>query len=213
MWLMNKAGVIKNLSDGNIYTPGEISRLVNVSIDEVCGVLSDPTISKTCGDGSGVIYYMDIKYDTIVDGIGFRNAVYCAGCDLHCKGCHNPLSWDIENGKPITVNELGLILSNAQYDITFSGGECSLQANAFIKLARKLKSVGKNIWLYSGHRFETLIDNPTTLELLRSVDVLVDGEFIQSQKGINMVFRGSSNQRIIDLNETFLQKKIITLDF
>ena len=131
--------IIKNLSDGNIYSTKDISFLVDKDVEYVERVLNDPSIIKTCGDGSGVIYYMDIKYDTIVDGTGFRNTVYCAKCNMCCKGCHNPQSWDIRNGKPISVNELAELLLENGNDITFSGGECSLQANAFIKRKRSKK--------------------------------------------------------------------------
>lgn len=188
--------VIKNLSDGNIYSSNEIAFLTNQDIEHVERVLNDPSIIKTCGDGSGVIYYMDIKYDTIVDGSGFRNTVYCAKCNMHCKGCHNPQSWDIKNGKPITINKLAELLLENSNDITFSGGECSLQANAFIKLAKILKNNGRNIWLYSGYTYEKLSSDPTSKRLLDLVDVLVDGNFEEDKKDVNLIFKGSSNQRI-----------------
>ena len=188
--------IIKNLSDGNIYSTKDISFLVDKDVEYVERVLNDPSIIKTCGDGSGVIYYMDIKYDTIVDGTGFRNTVYCAKCNMRCKGCHNPQSWDIRNGKPISVNELAKLLLENGNDITFSGGECSLQANAFIKLAEILKNNGRNIWLYSGNTYERLVSNPQTKKLLDLVDVLVDGKFEEDKKDINLIFKGSRNQRI-----------------
>ena len=188
--------IIKNLSDGNIYSTKDISFLVDKDVEYVERVLNDPSIIKTCGDGSGVIYYMDIKYDTIVDGTGFRNTVYCAKCNMRCKGCHNPQSWNIRNGKPISVNKLAELLLENGNDITFSGGECSLQANAFIKLAEILKNNGRNIWLYSGNTYEILVSNPQTKKLLDLVDVLVDGKFEEDKKDINLIFKGSSNQRI-----------------
>ena len=188
--------IIKNLSDGNIYSNDEIALLTNQSIEYIEGVLNDPSVIQTCGDGSGVIYYMDIKYDTIVDGTGFRNTIYCAKCNICCKGCHNPQSWNIENGKPITINQLAELLLENGNNITFSGGECSLQANAFIKLAKILKDNGRTIWLYSGYTYEKLSSNPVTKKLLDLVDVLVDGRFEEDKKDINLIFRGSSNQRI-----------------
>lgn len=194
--------IIKNLSDGNVYTVEDIADLTGTDISYVRGVLNDPTNIPTCGDGSGVIYYIDIKYDTIVDGINFRNTIYCAKCDVHCQECHNPQSWNIRNGKPISINDLAKLLLENGNDITFSGGECSLQAKAFIKLAKILKENGRNIWLYSGRTYNELINNPITKELLNLIDVLVDGKFIFSLKDTNLLFRGSSNQRIIDLNKT-----------
>lgn len=194
--------IIKNLSDGNIYTIDEIANLADVDSKYAKGVITDPSISKTCGDGSGVIYYMDIKYDTIVDGVGFRNTVYCAKCNLHCNGCHNPQSHNIKNGRPSSVNNLAKLLLENGNDITFSGGECSLQAKAFIKLAQMLKNEKRNIWLYSGHTYEELIGDSVTSKLLNLVDVLVDGRFENDLRNTDLLFKGSSNQRIIDLNET-----------
>lgn len=201
--------IIKNLSDGNIYSNKEIADLSGMNIEYVNGVLNDPIIAKTCGDGYGVIYYMDIKYDTIVDGVNFRNTVYCAKCSIHCEGCHNPQSWSIRNGRPISVNKLSELLLENGNDITFSGGECSLQAKAFIRLAQILKNEGRNIWLYSGYTYEKLFENPITRKLLNSVDILVDGRFIKELKDLSLSFRGSSNQRIIDVKETMKQNKII----
>lgn len=88
--------IIENLLDGDIYTPEEIACLADTDIAHVLEVKNRHLHSdEFVGDGSGVIYYMDIKYDTIVDGVGFRNTVYCAKCNMYCKGCHNPSSWNI----------------------------------------------------------------------------------------------------------------------
>ena len=201
--------VIKNLSDGDVYTSEEIAKLTDMTTDYVRGVLNDPSIYKSCGDGSGVIYYMDIKYDTIVDGVGFRNTVYCAKCDLHCQGCHNQQSWDIRNGKPISINNLAQLLLENGNDITFSGGECSLQANGFTKLSQILKQHHRSIWLYSGKQYETLIKDESCKELLNNMDILVDGRFVESLKNVNLLFRGSSNQRIIDLHKTREYGKVV----
>lgn len=201
--------IIKNLSDGNIYTNDEIAKLTDTTMEYVGGVLNNPSIHKTCGDGSGVIYYMDIKYDTIVDGVDFRNTIYCAKCDVHCRGCHNPQSWDIKNGKPISINNLAQLLLENGNNITFSGGECSLQANGFIKLAKILKQYNRSIWLYSGKTYNNLINDQKCKSLLDYVDILVDGQFIESLKNVDILFRGSSNQRIIDLNKTKEYGKIV----
>lgn len=191
---MNKDIIIKNLSDGDIYSDEEIAFLSDTSVTEVRRVLNDPTIFRTCGDGSGVIYIMDIKYDTIVDGFGFRNSVYCSKCDVYCEGCHNKQSWKLENGKPITVNDLANILNSSDSDVTFTGGECSLQANAFTQLAKKL--VNKNIWLYTGHYLDELLKDKNCSELLKYVNVVVDSPFEIRNRLINGTFKGSSNQRI-----------------
>lgn len=201
--------IIKNLSDGNLYSLEEIAELTNTSIEYVEGVLNAPSVIQTCGDGSGVIYYMDIKYDTIVDGVGFRNTVYCAKCNLCCKGCHNPQSQNIRNGKPISVNKLAELLLENGNNITFSGGECSLQAKAFILLAKQLKQENRNLWLYSGYTYEQLMNKPLSKKLLQFIDVLVDGAYVESLRNLNLRFRGSSNQRIIDIPKTLEKGEVV----
>ena len=202
--------MIKNLQDGNIYTSKDIAFLVGVDVSIVENVDSyvDKNIeNEIIGDGSGIIYIMDIKYDTIVDGEGFRNSVYCAKCNLFCKGCHNQQSWNIHNGRPITVNELAKLLLENGNDITFSGGECTLQCKAFIKLAKILKEHGRNIWMYSGRTYENLIKNDDCLILLKYIDVLVDGKFDINKKQLGLIFKGSTNQRILDVKKSIDEKK------
>lgn len=211
--------MVKNLKDGNLYTNREIASLLDINRETVRNIVNDTwTFSsrdiehygdKFVGDGSGVIYYMDIKYDTIVDGVNFRNTVYCAKCDMYCQGCHNPQSWNIKNGKPISINNLAKLLLENGNDITFSGGECSLQAKAFTKLAQILKTEGRNIWLYSGHTYEELVSNTNTKKLLETVDVLVDGRFEDDKKDLSLQFRGSSNQRLIDVQQSLTKGEIV----
>lgn len=205
--------MIINLHDGNLYDSKEIAELLNINVETVELSLmwhsSEHKLNSDAGDGSGIIYYMDIKYDTIVDGPNFRNTVYCAKCNVGCKGCQNPQSWDIRNGEPITINKLAKLLLENGNDITFSGGECSLQAKGFTKLAKILKQYNRNIWLYSGKTYEELISSWSTRDLLYNVDVLVDGRFIDDLKDENLLFKGSSNQRIIDLSKTRYYDRIV----
>lgn len=203
--------IIKNLLDGSIYTIEEVAKLAGVDVDYVLKIKEEDCYNdkEFVGDGSGVIYYMDIKYDTIVDGIGFRNTVYCAKCNMYCKGCHNKNSWNIRNGKPISVNNLARLLLENGNDITFSGGETSLQAKAFISLAKIIKEHNKTIWLYSGYRYEELLNNKSSKELLKYVDVLVDGKFVEDLKDVDLLFKGSSNQRLIDIHRTIECGKVV----
>lgn len=207
--------IIKNLQDGNIYTNEDIAVLVGIDtslVENVDSYIAEDMKESFVGDGSGVIYIMDIKHDTIVDGEGFRNTVYCAKCNLFCKECHNPQSWDIHNGRPMTINQLVDDLLENGSDITFSGGECTLQCKAFIKLAKIIKSCGRTIWLYSGKLFEDLIQDKDCLELLQYIDVLVDGRFDITKKKLNLVFKGSENQRILDIKKSLKQGKGVVLD-
>ena len=144
---------------------------------------------------------LDIIDGTVVDGPGFRLSIYCAGCSHGCKGCHNPQSWDKGNGKEMDMDELMRIVKDSPWNVTFSGGDPFFQAEGFAALAKRIKSeTNKTIWCYTGYTLETLIkeNDPRKMELLRNIDVLVDGPFIQELRDEQLKFRGSSNQRIIE---------------
>ena len=150
---------------------------------------------------------LEIVEDTTVDGPGLRTTVYCAGCPNRCPGCHNPQSWDINNGTEVDIEDiLKKILDDPFADVTFSGGDPMFQPAGFTALAKGIKErSGKNIWCYTGWLFEELLQNPRQREMLSYIDVIVDGRFIDSLKDETLRFRGSSNQRIIDV-QTSLQK-------
>ena len=143
---------------------------------------------------------LDIVEDTMVDGPGFRTSVYCAGCRHACPGCHNPQSWAFDQGREMTVGEIMRIIEADPYaNVTFSGGDPMYQAAGFAELAREIhRRTNKDIWCYTGFTFESLI-NEDQRELLSEVDVLVDGPFVQALRDEDLLFRGSSNQRIIDV--------------
>lgn len=160
------------------------------------------------------ISILDIVEDTTVDGPGFRTTVYSAGCPNCCPGCHNPQSWDIANGHEVDVEEiLKVILADPFADVTFSGGDPMFQPAGFAALAKAVKEQsGKNIWCYTGYLFEDLLQNAQQKELLEYVDVLVDGRFVEVLKDESLRFRGSSNQRIIDVQASLLHGKTVLLD-
>ena len=160
------------------------------------------------------ISILDIVEDTTVDGPGFRTTVYSAGCPNCCPGCHNPQSWDIANGHEVDVEDiLKIILADQFADVTFSGGDPMFQPAGFAALAKAVKErSGKNIWCYTGYLFEDLLQNAQQKELLEYVDVLVDGRFVEVLKDESLRFRGSSNQRIIDVQASLLQGKAVLLD-
>lgn len=141
---------------------------------------------------------------TAVDGPGLRTAVYCAGCHNHCPGCHNPQSWDIAQGQMTSTDELvERILAEECDGVTFTGGDPMEQSAGFAELARKLRQHGiKDIWCYTGRIYEDLCDLPETLELLKQVDVLVDGPYVAAERNEELLFRGSANQRLVDVRRS-----------
>ena len=147
--------------------------------------------------------------ESYVDGDGIRFAIFMQGCLRNCAGCHNPKTHALDGGRLIdTAKIISAIKKNPLLDgITLTGGEPLLQIDAANELARAAKSLGLSVWLYTGYTFEEVPSNAATL--LESIDVLIDGAFIESQRDLDLQFRGSSNQRIIDIKKTRAQNKIV----
>ena len=158
---------------------------------------------------------LNIIEDTTVDGPGFRTAIYAAGCPNACPGCHNPESWDINRGQWMSTQEiLEKVVADEFADVTFSGGDPMFQPEGFAELASAIKEqTGKNIWCYTGFTFERLLSNPKQAELLKYIDVLVDGKFDHKLKDADLCFRGSSNQRLIDVQASLVQQKVVVYDY
>ncbi len=157
------------------------------------------------------IRVLDILLDTTVDGPGFRTSIYCAGCAHHCSECHNPQSWSFSGGRLYTVNQLLQVILDQRYaDVTFSGGDPFYQAQGFAELARKVKMQSqKTIWCYTGFLYEDLLRLPSAKDLLTYIDVLVDGPFVQRLYDPDLPFRGSSNQRIIDVPRSLQADQVL----
>ena len=149
------------------------------------------------------IRILDILHQTMADGPGFRTAIYCAGCAHHCKGCHNPQSWDFKGGFEVSVDELlQIIKEDSLSNVTFTGGDPFYQVDAFTELARRIKQeTGKTIWCWTGFTYEEILADEHLAKMLPWLDVLVDGPFILEQRDTTLLFRGSPNQRIIYLTE------------
>ncbi|MCR6110852.1 anaerobic ribonucleoside-triphosphate reductase activating protein [Bacillus sp. A301a_S52] len=153
---------------------------------------------------------LSLMHDSIVDGPGLRTVIFFAGCPHACPGCHNPESWLQANGHEYSFDELITIIDNyPMNNITFSGGEPMIQANEILPLATALKLRDKTIWCYTGYTYEWLkhYGNREQKELLTFVDVLVDGPFIERLKDSTLLFRGSSNQRLLTLEYGEISKK------
>ena len=148
------------------------------------------------------IRVLDIAYETMADGPGFRTSIYCAGCGHHCPGCHNPQSWDFNGGDEMTVQELLDIIKDDEFaNVTFTGGDPLYQVEAFTELARRIKEeTDKTIWCYTGYTYEQVLADQRLSQILPYLDALVEGPFIESLRTTELPFRGSTNQRIINLH-------------
>lgn len=147
---------------------------------------------------------LDIVEDTVVDGPGFRTTVYASGCAHRCPGCHNPQSWDLCAGHVVSVEVVAdKLLNNPFANITFSGGDPLMQVEAFTRLAKRIKAESrKNIWCYTGYLFEDICKSSRLSMILPYIDVLVDGRFMQELRDTSLLFRGSSNQRLVDVRKS-----------
>ena len=170
------------------------------------------------------MHYGNIKLNDIANGEGIRVSLFVSGCTNHCKECFNPETWNFEYGKPYTLETEQYILDNLKSDfvngLTLLGGEPMEPRNqpVLLELVKKVKAQypNKTIWMYSGFRFEDeLLKDGSyphceyTLELLKYIDVLVDGRFDRDLRDIRLNFRGSSNQRIILVQESLNSGKIV----
>ena len=156
--------------------------------------------------------YGDIKYPDIANGPGVRVSLFVSGCTHHCKGCFQPETWDFDYGQPFDQEAEDLIFRylDSPYvaGLSLLGGEpfepenCQVLAD-FVQRVKDLFP-DKTVWAYSGYLFEELLQRPDSCGLLALVDILVDGEFVEEEKDITLVFRGSANQRLIDVKRALL---------
>lgn len=145
-----------------------------------------------------------IVEESIVDGEGIRFVIFTQGCPHHCKGCHNPSTHDFSGGRIVTIDEVfSQIKGNPLLSgVTFSGGEPFCQPKPLIELAKRIHQIGLNIWSYTGYTLEQLMNmGEDEKKLLHEVDFLVDGKFILEEKDLSLPFRGSRNQRILNLQK------------
>lgn len=156
-----------------------------------------------------------LQPDSIVDGEGIRTVIWTQGCPHHCLGCHNPETHNVEGGALVDLEEVYKIIDSleGQDGITFSGGDPFMQPKECSEIAKYARMKGYNIWVYTGYTWEQLLmlteSRVEILEFLKQIDILVDGKFELAKKDYKSVFRGSSNQRVIDVGESLKNKRAI----
>ena len=155
----------------------------------------------------------DLQTDSIVDGLGIRTVIWTQGCSHNCPGCHNPSTHDFKGGELIELDDVLVALEDliGQDGITLSGGDPFFQAKQCAEIAKKAHELGMNVWAYTGFVYEDLINSnkKDILDLLFEIDVLIDGKFEPAKKSLDCPFRGSTNQRIIDIKKSIENKSII----
>ena len=175
------------------------------------------------------MHYADIKKADIANGLGVRVSVFVSGCTHHCKNCFNSEAWDFNYGNEFTENEINRVIKELDHSYGTprayveeqleAGKDVILEIEIQGALKVKEKFPDKNIWCYSGYTFETDIMGKMynnwkeTPEILSYIDVLVDGKFEEDKKDIKLRFRGSSNQRIIDVKKSLKENKAVLFEF
>lgn len=159
-----------------------------------------------------------LQYDSVVDGEGIRTVIWTQGCSHNCKGCHNPETHDFNGGALIDIEDIKKELMNLKFQdgITLSGGDPFMQPDACLEIARFAKKIGLNVWTYTGFTFDQLKTlgrtKPVIIELLKNIDVLIDGKFVLEEKTYEAPYRGSKNQRIIDVQQSLIKNEIVIVD-
>ena len=170
-------------------------------------------------DNDNAVNVAGIVRESIVDGPGFRFVIFCQGCPHGCKACHNPDTHAFKENKLIVVDELfkSIMKPRLGKGVTFSGGEPFCQAAPFAKLGEKLKAAGIDILIFTGYEYEELIKmakyNESIMRLIKTADYIVDGKYKEELRDLSLKFRGSSNQRIIDVKKTLEACKIVEVEF
>lgn len=161
---------------------------------------------------------LEIQRDSVVDGEGIRSVIWTQGCVHHCPGCHNPGTHSFQEGFLVDVEDIKQKINQleGQDGITFSGGDPMEQAGPCAEIAKYCQSKGLNVWCYTGYTFEELVGRmkyfPEIRNFLEHIDVLVDGKFILAEKSYDVVFRGSKNQRLIDVPKSLKRNEVILVE-
>ena len=156
----------------------------------------------------------NLQSDSIVDGDGIRTVIWFQGCKHHCRECQNPETWSFDGGIEFDVEDIKEQMKNLKYQtgITLSGGDPFFQAPAAAEIAKFAHSIGLNVWCYTGFTYDEIIDaNDEKMKLLKNTDVLVDGRFEIENKSLACKFRGSTNQRVIDVKKSLEKGEVVKI--
>lgn len=160
----------------------------------------------------------EIQQDSIVDGEGIRSVIWFQGCSHNCPGCHNPETHDFNAGVIVSLEEMKSKIDELEFQagVTFSGGDPMMQVEALAELASYVHEKGMNVWVYTGFTFEELMTlsekNDNYRKALEEIDVLVDGRFVLELRSFDAQFRGSSNQRILDVKKSLEKGKAVKIE-
>ena len=153
---------------------------------------------------------LHIVEGTSVDGPGLRTSIYLAGCRHHCPGCHNPESWKMNGGEERTLDELMEVITYNEAPVTLSGGDPLAQAEPLAHLVERIKrETGYNVWCYTGYTWEQVKQQPQLMKAVKQLDVLVDSPFLMAERDTKLRFRGSRNQRLIDVQRSLASDEVI----
>lgn len=168
-----------------------------------------------------MIRVADIYKESIVDGEGYRMAIFLQGCNHHCKGCHNPQTWDFNGGTEMNVSDIiDMYNPDIMDGITLSGGDPFFQADKLQELFKYCEDKSISLWTYTGFIFDEFLKyinnepcdsriNDSMIEMLKYTEVVVDGPFILEQRTVEALYRGSTNQRLVDVKKSLDENKVI----
>lgn len=154
-----------------------------------------------------------LQPDSIVDGEGIRTVVWTQGCPHHCPFCHNPQTHDFNGGYVVELDDIFKEMNKlrGQDGITLSGGDPMVQPLQCLEIAKYAHKLGLNVWCYTGYLYENILKNEKQKALLEEVDVLVDGKFLIDERSLDLYYKGSANQRIIDVKESLKQDMVVEI--
>ncbi len=161
-------------------------------------------------ENSDKLRVLQVVEGTSVDGPQLRTSIYVAGCKHACPECHNPQSWDFNGGEYRSLDDLMTIIAYNESPVTLSGGDPLYQPAAVQALVHRIKTeLGYNVWLYTGFTWEEITADPVLLDTIKEVDVVVDGPFVVALRDISLLFKGSSNQRLIDVSRSLAAGTVV----